>query len=75
MVKLKNCQIRTKIGMVVDMDPVIMIVMTKRQKTKRQKGKKVKRQKGTKAKMQKDQKAKRQRGKKAKRLRMNDRNN
>ena len=41
-VKFKNCQIGTKIGVVVDMDPVIMIVVTKRQKgkmTKRQKGK------------------------------------
>ena len=31
-VKLKDCQIGTKIGVVVDMDPVIMIVVTKRQK-------------------------------------------
>ena len=31
-VKLKNCWIATKIGVVVDMDPVIMIVVTKRQK-------------------------------------------
>ena len=34
-VKLKNCQIGTKIGVVVDMDPVIMIVVTKRQKGKK----------------------------------------
>ena len=27
-VKLKNCWIATKIGVVVDMDPVIMIVVT-----------------------------------------------
>ena len=44
-VKLKNCQIGTKIGVVVDVDPVIMIVVTKRQK-----GKKAKRQKDKKAK-------------------------
>ena len=30
-VKLKNCQIGTKIGVVVDMDLMIMIVVTKRQ--------------------------------------------
>ena len=67
----KNCQIRAKIGVVVDMDPMIMIVVTKRQKDKIQKGKNTKRQKDKKkdkkAKMQKDQKAKRQKGKKAKR--------
>ena len=39
-VKLKNCRIGTTIGVVVDMDPVIMILVTKRQK-----GKKAKRQK------------------------------
>ena len=33
-VKLKNCWIGTKIG-VVDIDPVIMIVVTKRQKDKK----------------------------------------
>ena len=52
-VKLKNCWIGTKIGVVVDMDPMIMIVVTKRQKI----------QKGKKAKRQKDKKAKRQKGK------------
>ena len=31
-VKLKNCWIGTQIGEVVEMDPVIMIVVTKRQK-------------------------------------------
>ena len=31
-VKLKNCEIGTKIGVVVDMDLMIMIVVTKRQK-------------------------------------------
>ena len=31
-VKLKNCQIGTKIGVVVDMDPVIMIVTKKKKK-------------------------------------------
>ena len=30
--KIENCRIGTKIGVVVDMDPVIMIVVTKRQK-------------------------------------------
>ena len=48
MVKLKNCQIGIKISVVVDMDHVIMIVVTKIQKdkkTKRQKDKKTKRQK------------------------------
>ena len=54
-VKLKNCQIGTKIGVVVDMDPVIMIVVTKRQK-----GKKTKKKKGKKTKRQKDKKPKRQ---------------
>ena len=34
-VKLKNCWIGTKIGVVVDMDPVIMIVVTKIQKDKK----------------------------------------
>ena len=55
-VTLKNCWIGTKIGVVVDMDPVSMIVVTKRQKdkkTKRQKDKKTKRQKDKKAKRQK----------------------
>ena len=54
MVKLKNCQIGMKIGVVVDMDPVIMIVVTK----KRQKGKKTWRQKDKKTKWQKMQKDK-----------------
>ena len=47
-VKLKNCWIGTKIGVVVDIDPMIMIVVTKRQKdkkTKRQKDKKYKKDK------------------------------
>ena len=51
MVKLTNCSIGTKIGVVVDMDPMIMIVVTKRQKdtnTIRQKGKKKKIQQMTK---------------------------
>ena len=59
--------ISTKIGVVVDMDPVIMIVVTKRQKDKkaiRQKGKKTKRQKGKKTKMQKDKITNRQKDKK-----------
>ena len=45
--------------MVVDIDPMIMIVVTKRQKnkkTKRQKDKKTKRQKGKKTKYKKDKK-------------------
>ena len=63
MVKLKNCWIGTKIGVVVDIDPVIMIVVTKRQKdkkAKRQKDKKAKRQKykNTKNKRTKGQKDK-----------------
>ena len=80
--KIKNCWIRTKYGVVLDMDPVIMIVETKRQKgkkTKRQKDKKAKRQKGQKtkrhkgknAKMQKGKKTKRQKDKKAKRQKKN----
>ena len=70
MVKLKNCHIGTKIGVVVDLDPVIMIVVTKktkkakRQKGKRQKDKKTKIQKGKKTKSQQQQK--RQTDKKAK---------
>ena len=44
MVKLKNSQIGTKIGVVVDMAPMIMIELTKRQKDK--KAKNAKRQKG-----------------------------
>ena len=53
--------------MVVDIDPMIMIVVTKRQKdkkTKRQKDKKTKRQKGKKAKRQKDKNTKGQKGQK-----------
>ena len=42
MVKLKNCQIGTNIGVVVDIDPVIMIVVTKRQKGKKAKMQKCK---------------------------------
>ena len=45
--------IRTKFGEVLDMDPMIMIVVTKGQKQK-----KAKRQKDKKTKMQKDKKAK-----------------
>ena len=41
-VELNNCQIGTKICVVVDMDPMIMIVVTKRQKDKKQKDKKQK---------------------------------
>ena len=61
MVKFKNCQIGTKIGVVVDIDPMIMIVVTKRQKdkkTKSQKGKKAKRQKDKKIKILIDKKTK-----------------
>ena len=64
-VKLKNCQIGMKIGVVVDIDPAIMIVVTKRlndKKTQRQKDKKDK-----KAKRLKVKKTKRQKGKKTKR--------
>ena len=63
MVKFKNCRIGTKIGVVVDIDPMIMIVVTKRQKykiTKLQKDKKTKRQKGKNTKRQTGKKAKRQ---------------
>ena len=49
--KLKNGQIGTKIGVVVDMDPVFMIVVKKGKKTRRQKY------------TQKDKKAKRQQDK------------
>ena len=54
-VKLKNCWIGTKIGVVVDMDPVIMIVVKKKKgkRQKRQKDKKAKRQKGKTTKSQK----------------------
>ena len=48
-VKLKNCLIGTQICVVVDIDPVIMIVLTKRQK-----GKKDKNTKGQKDKKYKD---------------------
>ena len=56
----------TKIGVVVDMDPMIMIVVTnrrkdnkaKRQKCKKSKGKKAKRQKGIKTKIIIDKKTK-----------------
>ena len=65
-VKLKNCRIGTKIGVVVDMDPMLMIVVTKRQKDKYKKAKRQKRQKDKKAKMQKDKKTKRQKDKKTK---------
>ena len=65
----QNCQIGTKIGVVVDMDPMIMIVVTKSQK-----GKKDKRQKGKNTKRQKDKKAKRQKDKKTKRLKYNNAN-
>ena len=51
-VKFKNCRIGTKIGVVVDMDLMIMIVV-KDKKTKRQKGKKAKMQKGKKTKRHK----------------------
>ena len=51
MVTLKNCRIGIKIGVVVDMDPVIMIVVTKRQK-----GKKAKRQKRQKKRQKKTKK-------------------
>ena len=47
--KIANCRIRKKFGVVLDMDPVIFIVVTKSQKdkkTKSQKDKKSKRQKG-----------------------------
>ena len=51
-VKLKNCRIGTKIGVVVDMDPMIIIVVTKRQKdkkkAKKKKNKKYKKYKKTK---------------------------
>ena len=58
-VKLKNCQIGTKIGVIVDIDPVIML-------TKRQKDKKTKMQKCKKAKRQKYKNTKRQKGNKTK---------
>ena len=35
--KIENCWIGTEIGVVVDMDPIIMILVTKRQKNKRKK--------------------------------------
>ena len=57
-ITLKYCQIGTKIGVVVDMDTMIMIVETKRQKDKM-----AKRQNGNMAKMQKGKKTKRQKGK------------
>ena len=54
--------IRTKFGVVLDMDPMIMIVVTKRQKDKNKKGKKTKMQKRQKGK----KKSKRQKGKNGK---------
>ena len=62
----KNC----KIGVVVNIDPMIMIVVTKRhkdEKSKRQKDEKAKRQKDKKSKRQKDKQTNRQKEKKAKR--------
>ena len=50
--KIENCWIK-KNHVVVDLDPLIMIVLTKRQKDK-----KTKRQKDKKTKMQKDKKTK-----------------
>ena len=55
--KIKKLLDQKKFGVVLDLDPVIMLVVTKRQK--RQKGKKAKRQKDKNAKRQKDKKAKR----------------
>ena len=67
-VKLKNCQIGKQIGEVVDIDPVIMIVVTKRQKDRKTKRKKMQKDKKEKRqKRQKDKKAKMQKGKKTKR--------
>ena len=66
-VKLKNCWIVTKIGVVVDMDPMIMIVVTKNQKDKKTNKTKRQKDKKTKAKRQKDIKLIRQKGKKTKR--------
>ena len=48
MVELKNCRIGTKICVVVDIDHMIMIVVTKRQKDKNTKIQKDKRTKKTK---------------------------
>ena len=62
--KLKNCRIGTKICVVVDIDHVIMIVVTKRQK--RQKDKNTKGQKDKKDKNTKGQKDKKERQKKYK---------
>ena len=72
--KLKNCQIGTKIGVVVDIDPVIIIVVTKRQKgkkTKIQKYKNTKIQKDKRTKGQKDKKTKRQKWQKDKKTKKN----
>ena len=72
MVKLKNCQVGTKIGVVVDIDPMSMIVMTMMTMTKRQKGKKTKRCKDKKTKRQKDKKkSKRQKRQKDKKTKKN----
>ena len=60
--KLKNCQIGTNIGVAVDIDRMIMIVVTKRLK-----GKKTKIQKYKNTKIQKEQKDKRTKGQKDKR--------
>ena len=67
-VKFNFFWIGTKFGVVVDMDPMIIIVVTKRQKDKKAKiNQKTKRQKLKTTKRQKRQKTKRQKGKKAKR--------
>ena len=60
---LKNCWIGTKISVVVDMDPMIMIVVTKRQNYNNKKDKKAKMQKDDNG----DKKTKRKKGKKTKR--------
>ena len=57
-VKLKNCWIGTKIGVVVDIDPGIMIVVKKRQKDKKAKIQKYKRTKRQKKERKKDKKDK-----------------
>ena len=57
-VKLKNCQIGKKIGVVVDIDPMIMIVVTKRQKDKKDKNTKIQKKILKRQKIQKRQKAK-----------------
>ena len=66
LVKLKNCGIGTKIGVVIDIDHLIMIVVRKRQTEKRQNCKNTERKKDKRAKRQKDKNTNKLKDKKTK---------